>query len=618
MAAPTLSYERLAKRLLTLPFVLTLLIACAIFSLNDMLQTIQNQVQQAKTINQLLARSAASNNSTLVSRQVEGILTNSNTIRSIMFFPVNATKQVNNDAQSLENYLTLPYFGISEPVIVQRRQRTTAPAPVNQLLGYMNITLDMQEIRRQWLKRIAPLWLAVFGLSLIPMLVTLARLRRLTQRIPILEELCEKVLHNQDIDIIDEDIALKVNDENSQSLIEKALFYLINKQKMQRHQIALLNAEQMDSRDKELKQVQQYSTFQNTITHEFKLSLERIQSGLQLLQNQYISNEQQDAVDIINLGTDDLNAKLNQIIQMMRIEKGQTSVELVQFSPTQLITDIVNDFQIAAREKEIILASKVYHADYILEGDAQKIKTILSSLVDNAIKFTEEGSVTLVSQLQHLERNIRWTIEVQDTGIGIDSKYHSQIFQPFFQVEPDRKHNLKNNNIGLFLTQKLAALISADINVVSQPDKGSTFSLSLVLDDWKNAYERTVLKGKHVAIWYEDKTIMNYAPRLGNAGAQIEGFTDEALLMQHLVTETVDALLISYKIPVNKVKSFIHILRTYETAHRILIIVYYHAKLTTPHELETLKIVGADYVENVEKVDIHIDDHIKRIVSYLN
>ncbi|MBR7551291.1 hypothetical protein KC220_22380, partial [Mycobacterium tuberculosis] len=90
----------------------------------------------------------------------------------------------------------------------------------------------------------------------------------------------------------------------------------------------------------------------------------RIESGLQLLHNQYISAEQKDAVEIISLGKDDLNAKLDQIIQINRIDKGQIGVSAYQFSPTALITQIVNDYQPLAAEKNIALTAKPYHADY--------------------------------------------------------------------------------------------------------------------------------------------------------------------------------------------------------------------------------------------------------------
>lgn len=87
--------------------------------------------------------------------------------------------------------------------------------------------------------------------------------------------------------------------------------------------------------------------------------MSRIESGLQLLHNQYISAEQKDAVEIITLGKDDLNAKLDQIIQINHaIDKGQTGVGAYQFSPTALITQIVNDYQPFAAEKNITLTAK--------------------------------------------------------------------------------------------------------------------------------------------------------------------------------------------------------------------------------------------------------------------
>ncbi len=119
-------------------------------------------------------------------------------------------------------------------------------------------------------------------------------------------------------------------------------------------------------------------------------------------------------------------------------------------------------------------------------------------MLENALKFTDNGSVTITSQIQHLEKNIRWTIQVIDTGIGMDKAHLHDIFQPFFQINPNHKHSTNPNTIGLFLAKRYADIIHGDIEVDSQLGHGTTFRLHVLLKDWNSHSEQNVLQGKKI------------------------------------------------------------------------------------------------------------------------
>ncbi|MGD4193582.1 hypothetical protein QT653_22495, partial [Xanthomonas citri pv. citri] len=148
-------------------------------------------------------------------------------------------------------------------------------------------------------------------------------------RLPELENLSHHILQDE----FSQAEAYKLPKSNEAWVFEKALVYLLNKRKAQIAQINTLRQEKNDLEETQINQLEHISKFENILIHEFKSSVSRIESGLQLLHNQYISAEQKDAVEIISLGKDDLNAKLDQIIQINRIDKGQTGVGAYQFSP---------------------------------------------------------------------------------------------------------------------------------------------------------------------------------------------------------------------------------------------------------------------------------------------
>ena len=445
------------------------------------------------------------------------------------------------------------------------------------------------------------------------MVLVVRRLQSLIQYLPNLESLSERILSNQ-LRPTDYQLVPKADDR---WLVEQAISHLLSRQKLLLGQIEQLNQQQQQLSEDKFQQTQQFSSLQNTLTHEFKRAVNRIESGLQLLQHHYISNEQKDAIEMINLGTDDLNTKLNQIIQLTRIEKGQTTITRRQFSPTRLISDVLEQYQPFTDVKDLQLRSKVYHADYILEGDAAKIKLILSSLIENAIKFTHTGSIDVNSKLQHLESHIRWTLQVIDTGIGIKPNELEQIFEPFFQVDPNIKHSLNNQTVGLFIAKKLSELIGAELTAESKFGEGSTFTLSLVLSDWKQHYGRHLLSDKRLVIWQPSLNITTAIKLLRDAGAQVEGFNDLEVLLEQLRQQAMDMVIICPRITPEQVQSFAKTLRQQETNHRTLILYNQSPRHLTQGVIEKLSMSGVDYIESRLSPDMSVTD-IQQLAEYLN
>src|SRR5690606_38988456 len=117
--------------------------------------------------------------------------------------------------------------------------------------------------------------------------------------------------------------------------------------------------------------------------------------------------------------------------------------------------------------------------DQPLVGDAFRIKQILSNLISNAYKFTQQGNITIRARIrQNSQKEKLLTLSVIDTGIGIEKEKQNIIFEEFTQAENDTEKKYGGSGLGLTISKKLANLLGANLYLESKPGKGSTFSLS--------------------------------------------------------------------------------------------------------------------------------------------
>lgn len=609
MQTKSLNYQYLSKYFVTLPLLSILTICFTVYLLSNMVSSIKNEIGDIQNINRLLAESTTSENAHLITEQVQYISQSLPEIESIDFFATQIEQPQPNPTLSTYTIFFGTFYTIHEPIKLQSDDK--------QFIGYVNTSINLKRMRQSWFNRNLPMFAMVLCIFLLSLFIILKILKNKTKTLPLLEELSQKVLTDAEVDI--QNYREHHHKDKNVWLYEQALLHLLKNQKNQQYNLEKLNEELIVTKDILEQYGEQYATFQSNLTHEFQLSLDDISTGLKLLQSQYISNEQKDAVEMICRGNDDLNIRLNELILLNRMEKGQTVVTLSQFNPSNLLNRIVEKFANQAHEKNLILLARTYHADYILEGDVQKLELILSSLVENALKFTEIGEVTICSQIQHLENNIRWTVQVTDTGIGIDKKHFQNIFQPFFQIDPTIRHSKSPMTVGLFLANKIAQSLDAEIDVTSELYKGSVFRLQVVLKDWNNHTDQQILQDKKIAIWYKNEYIINHAQRLINTGMDIQRFNDSELLLDYVTHHSVDLLIITFKIPIPDVIALTKKLREIEINRpfRTLVLYYYNPNYLSPKQTNLLKSAGVDYLENA-KADISLKEHFKQIMQYLN
>ena len=213
------------------------------------------------------------------------------------------------------------------------------------------------------------------------------------------------------------------------------------------------------------------------ITHEFRTPLTVIKGMNELLEEQYGEDPFiQDHALLLDHNTSKLLHLINQILDLSKAEAGKLPLNLTCGNVIPLVRYIVDSFYSYARTKNITLSSELEVEEVIMDVDPDKLVTVLSNLLSNALKFTpEQGKITV--RARRVEDSL--LLSVQDTGIGIDADRIPYIFNRYFQVEQSPAANYGGTGIGLALTQELVQLMKGTIRVTSLIHEGSTFFVDL-------------------------------------------------------------------------------------------------------------------------------------------
>lgn len=220
------------------------------------------------------------------------------------------------------------------------------------------------------------------------------------------------------------------------------------------------------------------SAFLANMSHEIRTPLNSILGFSDLLTEPKLDEEsRQEYASLISSSGSNLLSIINDVLDISKIEAGQITLSVSQFSAQKLINSIKNEYALKARQKEIELQISPETADpeIFLESDEARIKQVLINFVGNALKFTEKGVIEI--GVTTTDENIRFY--VKDTGIGIPKEFHEKIFDRFRQVEAAHTRKYGGNGLGLAITKNLGELLGGRIWLESEVGNGSVFYFDL-------------------------------------------------------------------------------------------------------------------------------------------
>ncbi len=223
------------------------------------------------------------------------------------------------------------------------------------------------------------------------------------------------------------------------------------------------------------------SEFLANMSHEIRTPINGMMGMIDLTLLKDISQEQRENLEIAKTCADSLLKIINDILDFSKIEAGKLVIETIAFNIRDLLESTLKAHLPLAMKKKLYLSSDCSSAiPQDLLGDPNRLKQILNNLLNNALKFTEHGGVTLSAVvLAMTEETIEVKFSISDTGIGISEQEQAKLFRNFSQVDGSITRKYGGTGLGLVITKQLVQMMGGAITVESQKGKGSTLSFSL-------------------------------------------------------------------------------------------------------------------------------------------
>ncbi len=233
------------------------------------------------------------------------------------------------------------------------------------------------------------------------------------------------------------------------------------------------------------------SAFLSNMSHEIRTPLNAVLVGGDLLARSALSDSQQKLVGVLTSNGKKLLALIDDVLNLAKIEADQIHINQQEFDVSTLVKGLKQEFLLTASQKNVQLVFSIDDdVPKTVLGDDFRIQQVLSNLVSNAIKFTEEGEITVrisISDFHSPEEPhvsaapIELKFSVRDTGIGIDAERMPTLFEPFTQADTSTTRQYGGTGLGLTICRRLVNLMGGKIHLKSAPGEGSTFWFTLPL-----------------------------------------------------------------------------------------------------------------------------------------
>jgi signal transduction histidine kinase/CheY-like chemotaxis protein/GAF domain-containing protein len=260
------------------------------------------------------------------------------------------------------------------------------------------------------------------------------------------------------------------------------------------------------------------------VSHEMRTPLNAVLGMAELLRDSPLNAEQNEYTRTIQASGEDLLSVVSDLLDSSKIEAGQMQLESILFSPRDVIESVAETAAVRAEGKNLDVALALSpHLPALLRGDPTRFRQLLLNLLGNAVKFTEQGQVTVRADISAIDSEwVELRIDVADTGIGIAAENLDRIFIPFVQADSSTSRRFGGTGLGLNIALSLANSMRGGIEVESELGRGSIFHLKVrfAVEDPYPELKGTELSGCAVLLLSENRTRLDALERmLAAAGA---------------------------------------------------------------------------------------------------
>ena len=224
------------------------------------------------------------------------------------------------------------------------------------------------------------------------------------------------------------------------------------------------------------------TSFLSNMSHEIRTPMTAILGFTEVLKRGTGSSDEhwQKHLNTISSSGKHLLELINDVLDLSKVESGALEIESIECKPYMVAHDVVQVLNVRAEEKSIGLDIVVPEAlpEHII-SDSSRLRQIITNLVGNAIKFTEQGGVQIILRTEHQADKSMLAIDVVDSGIGMNEKQLGAIFKPFVQADSSITRRFGGTGLGLAISKKLAGALGGDITVTSEMNVGTTFTAKI-------------------------------------------------------------------------------------------------------------------------------------------
>lgn len=290
--------------------------------------------------------------------------------------------------------------------------------------------------------------------------------------------------------------------------------------------------------------------FLANISHELRTPLQNILGYSEKL----LAKEDNNDVKIIHQSSEHLLQIINQVLDFSRISTGKLIFNPKVVNLKALFDEVVNSMNIQASRKNIriLFEAEIHHPKVYI--DPFRLRQILYNLVGNAVKFTEEGFVKLFVKTEEREDGVHLFFSVEDTGIGMTEEELGLIFHEFEQVGTP-EHVISGTGLGLSITKALVEAQNGKIEVQSEENKGSTFTIDITLDPIPEMEEKLneiemMPRVEKVLVVDDDKVILNLTTQtLSEVGIEVTAVSSPHEAIEIAKNNKFDMALVDYRMP---------------------------------------------------------------------